>query len=125
MGDHEGRAAGEQALQPALDHPLGADVDGRRRLVEDQDARIGEQRPREGDELPLPEREPEAPLAELGVVAVLELADPGVGADGAAASSTSARVASGRANAMFSATVPAKRNPSCGTTPSWRRSERC
>jgi hypothetical protein len=26
---------------------------------------------------------------------------------------------------MFSATVPAKRNPSCGTMPSWRRSESC
>ena len=41
--------------------------------------------PGEGDQLPLAEREPEAPLAELGVVAVLELADPAVGADGAAA----------------------------------------
>ena len=35
-------------------------------------ARIGEQRPRERDELALTEREAEAALAELGVVAVLE-----------------------------------------------------
>ena len=34
--------------------------------------RVGEERPREGDELPLAEREPEAALAELRVVAVLE-----------------------------------------------------
>ena len=51
---------------------LGADVDRARRLVEDQDPRVGEQRPREGDELALAEREAEAALAELRVVAVLE-----------------------------------------------------
>ena len=70
--DHEGRAAREQRRSALLDPPLGADVDGRGRLVEDQDARVGEQRPREGDELALAEREPDAALAELGLVAVLE-----------------------------------------------------
>ena len=34
-------------------------------------------------------------------------------------------VASGLPNAMFSHTVPAKRKPSCGTTPSCRRSDDC
>src|SRR5581483_6132652 len=58
-----------------------ADVDGARRLVEDEDARVGEERPREGDELALAEREPEAALAELRVVAVLELLDELLGAD--------------------------------------------
>ena len=53
---------------------LGADVDRRRRLVEDQDPRVGEERAGERDELALAEREPRAALAELGVVAVLELA---------------------------------------------------
>src|SRR6266511_2026595 len=33
--------------------------------------------------------------------------------------------ASGFPNAMLSRTVPAKRKPSCGTTPSWRRSDSC
>src|SRR6267154_1266358 len=42
-----------------------------------------------------------------------------------AARTISSAVASGRPKAMFSATVPAKRNPSCGTTPSWRRSDEC
>ena len=40
-----------------LDHPLGAHVDVRRRLVEDQDPRLGEQRPREGDDLALAGRQ--------------------------------------------------------------------
>ena len=73
VGDDERGAAVQQAAQRALDLALGADVDRARRLVEDQDARVGEQRARERDELALPEREAEAALAELGVVAVLEL----------------------------------------------------
>ncbi len=110
----------------ALDLPLGADVDRARRLVEDQDARVGEQRARERDELALAEREPRAALAELRVVAVLEPRDELVRADGARPRRRSPRgVASGRPKAMFSRTVPAKRKPSCGTMPSWRRSDAC
>ena len=41
--DHEGGAAGEQAAESPLDLALGADVHGRRGLVEDQDARVGEE----------------------------------------------------------------------------------
>ena len=74
VGDDERRAAVQQAAQRALDLPLGADVDRARRLVEDQDPRVGEQRPCERDELPLAEREPRAALAELRLVAVLEAA---------------------------------------------------
>ena len=37
----------------------------------------------------------------------------------------SSAVASDLPNAMLCATVPAKRNPSCGTTPSWLRSDAC
>ncbi len=111
------------APQRALDRPLGADVDRARRLVEDQDARVGEERPRERDELALPEREARAALAELRLVAVLEPSTNSSAPTARAAATTSSRVASGRPNAMFSPTVPAKRNPSCGTMPSWRRSE--
>ena len=53
--DHERGAAGEERAQRALDLPLGADVDRRGRLVEDQDPRVGEQRARERDELALAE----------------------------------------------------------------------
>ena len=38
-----------------LDLPFRADVDRARRLVEDQDPRVGEQRAGERDELALPE----------------------------------------------------------------------
>src|SRR5215211_9378990 len=66
-----------------LDLPLGADVDARRRLVEEEDAGVGEKRAREGDQLALAERETPAALGHLGVVPVLELGDELVGADGA------------------------------------------
>src|SRR5262249_6786414 len=72
MGDDERGATVQQPAESAFDLLLGADVDRARRLVEDQDPWIGEQRTREGNELALTEREPEAALAELGLVAVLE-----------------------------------------------------
>src|SRR5205085_3439187 len=72
----------QQTAKRVLDLALGADVDGARRLVEDQDPRVGEQRARESDELALAEREPEAALAELGGVALLELRHEIVCADG-------------------------------------------
>ncbi len=81
VGDHERGAPVQQAAERALDLLLGTDVDRARRLVEDQDARVGEQCACERDELALAEREPEAALAELGVVPVLELGDELVGAD--------------------------------------------
>ena len=81
VGDDERRPAGEEPAQRPLDAPLGADVDARGRLVEDEDARVGEQRPGEGDELALAEREPAAALGDLRLVAVLELEDEVVGAD--------------------------------------------
>ena len=56
--DDERGPAVQQAAERVLDLPFGADVDRARRLVEDQDPRVGEQRPRERDELALAEREP-------------------------------------------------------------------
>ena len=116
----------EQAAQRALDLPLGADVDRARRLVEDQDARVGEERARERDQLPLAEREPRAALAELRLVAVLEPVDELVGADGPRRRDDllARRVRGGRRRCSR-ATVPAKRKPSCGTIPSCRRSDCC
>ena len=111
----------------ALDPPLGADVDRRGRLVEDEDARIGEQRARERDELPLAEREPDAALAELAsrsrprARAMKSSRADGLrgGHDLARGSRRAGRTRCSRA------TVPAKRKPSCGTMPSWRRSDSC
>ena len=68
--DDERCSSCQQVTQPSLDPALGTDVDGGRRLVEDQDVRIGEQRAGERDELPLAQREPEATLSELRVVSL-------------------------------------------------------
>jgi hypothetical protein len=81
MRDHEGGAAGEERAKRALDLALGTDVDRRGGLVEDQDARVGEKRPRERDELALAEREAAAALLQLCLVAVLEPDDEVVGTD--------------------------------------------
>src|SRR3712207_7503830 len=59
------RSPGEKGPERALDPPLGADVDARGRLVQDQDPRIGEESARERDELALAEREARAALPDL------------------------------------------------------------
>ena len=53
--------------RPGLDPALGVQVDVRRGLVEHEDARVGDQRAGEGDELALAGRELDAALADLGV----------------------------------------------------------
>src|SRR5215210_7410917 len=81
MRDDEGRPRAEEGPQRALDLPLRADVDRRRRFVEDEDARVGQEGAGEGDELTLAEREARPALAEVGVVAVFERLDERVRAD--------------------------------------------
>src|SRR6266516_2748083 len=66
VGDDDRRAPGEQPPQAGLDAPLGVQVDVRGRLVEDEDARVGDERARESDELTLAGRELDAALADLG-----------------------------------------------------------
>ena len=72
VGDDDRRAAREQPPQAGLDLGLGVDVDVRRRLVEDEDARVRDERARERDELALAGRELDAALADRRVVAVLQ-----------------------------------------------------
>ena len=79
--DHDRRAARQQRPQPSLDRGLGVHVDVRGRLVQHQDARVGDQRPRQRDQLPLPGRQPAAALADLGVVALGQRLDELVRAD--------------------------------------------
>src|SRR4051812_21440993 len=75
VGDDEGSSPGEQPAEGELDPSLGADVDARRRLVEDQNPRIREKRPCKGDELSLAERQAPSSFGHLGLVAVLESLD--------------------------------------------------
>src|SRR5205085_5646025 len=81
VGDDERRPSREEQAEGALDLALGADVDRRGRLVEDEDARVGEEGARERDELALAEREARAALLELGLVLVLQPRDELVRAD--------------------------------------------
>ena len=54
--DDEARPAGAQRGHRPLDQHLGAGVDRAGRLVEDQDRRVGQERPRDGDQLLLARR---------------------------------------------------------------------
>ena len=64
-----------QRAQAVLDQRLALAVEARRRLVEDQDSRVGEDRARDGDALPLSAGQLHAALADDRVVALLELLD--------------------------------------------------
>ena len=70
LGDDEGRAALHQLVQRLLDEELGLRVHARRGVVEDEDARVHEQRARDGDALLLAAGERHAALADPLVVAV-------------------------------------------------------
>src|SRR6185503_15772452 len=72
--DHEGRAAAPQARERVLDVALALAVEARGGLVEDQDARLGQQRARDRDALALAAGELDAALADDRVVALLEAA---------------------------------------------------
>ncbi len=69
-----------QAVERRLDGGLALRVDGRERLVEDEDRRVTEERAGDGDALALAAGEPHAPLADDGRVAVGEPLDERVGA---------------------------------------------
>jgi hypothetical protein len=54
--DDDRRPAVEQPVERGLDQDLGRTIDVRRRLVEDEDARIGQERTGDRDQLALPGR---------------------------------------------------------------------
>src|SRR5207253_10328517 len=64
VGDDERRASLSQRLQAVLDHRLALAVEARRRFVEDEDARVGENRARDRHALALAARQPDAALAD-------------------------------------------------------------
>src|SRR5690606_24756675 len=73
--DHEGGAAAAEVLESVPDEGLALGVEAGGGLVEDEDARIGDDGARDGDALALAAGELDAALADDGVVAVVEALD--------------------------------------------------
>ena len=110
----------QDRAQRPLHQALARDVQRRRRLVEDQHGRIGEERPANATSCRCPaDRRRRA--CRRRCRSRRAGGDELVGADGRAAASTSASVASGRPNRMLSATVPANRKFSWVTMTTARR----
>jgi len=75
MRDRDRRAALDEIVKCSLDLLLGLRVDARSRLVENQDARIDEERARDADPLPLAARESLSTFADETVVPVRKTQD--------------------------------------------------
>ena len=82
VGDDEGGAAAHDLLQRGPDAELGLDVDAAGGVVEDEDARVHHERPRDRDALALAAAEREAALTDDGLVALGERLDEVVGLRG-------------------------------------------
>src|SRR5215210_1888238 len=79
VGNDQGRLPGHEAIQGFLDLRLALDVETRHRLVQDQDGNVPDDGPRDSDPLALPAGEGVAPLADDGLVPILEVHDEVVG----------------------------------------------
>ncbi len=117
------RCAITSAVRPAwpaqrlLHHPLILRIERGGRFVEEQDRRITEDGAGNGNALALAARKRDAPLADAGFEALLELFREGQNSRlRCAACRTASSLASGRARRIFSEIVPAKITGSCGTT---------
>ena len=75
MGDDQHRAPLGDATHVVLDDALALIVDGARRLVEDEDAWVADQRAGNRDALALPVRQAGAALADDRVVSVRQAED--------------------------------------------------
>ena len=86
-----------QPLERELHHPLALGVERARRLVEQQDRAVGEDRARDREPLPLPAGQPHAALAEVAARSPRGSRSMNSAAYAAShAARTSASVASGR-----------------------------
>src|SRR5581483_151056 len=79
MGNQQRGASLQEAMDGLLDFVLGRAVDGAGRVVEHQDARVGQQGARDGDALALPARKGDAAFANQRIVAIFEAGDEGAG----------------------------------------------
>ena len=70
VGDHQGGAAGEEAFEGVLDEAFGLGVEGGGGFVEDEDGRVAQYGPGDGEALPLAAGEFAAPVTDVGTVAI-------------------------------------------------------
>jgi hypothetical protein len=80
---HHASTSFEQLTQRRLDQGLRASIYVTRCLVQDEDARVGQYRPGEGEELALALAQGSAALSQTGVVALWQGRDEVMSADGA------------------------------------------
>ncbi len=78
VGNHQAGAILHQLVQRFLDQQLGARVDGARRFVEDEDARVLEDHPSDGQQLAVTSAQGGAALSHLGLVSLGQALDEGV-----------------------------------------------
>ena len=79
VGDDKAGAAVQQPGKRLLDEQLGAGVHAAGCLVQDQQARVGEDGTRDGEELPLALTQVAALLRKLCLVAIRHAGDKGIG----------------------------------------------
>jgi len=75
MGDDHRRSSLFDRLHVLLDDFFRLVIQGRRRFVENQQARVGDQSPGNGDPLPLPPRQRGTAFADFGIVTSRQLGD--------------------------------------------------
>ena len=80
MGNDDQRPAGGDARNVGVDDRLAFGVEGARRLVEDEDARIDDQRPGDGQPLALPAGKVRRAFVDVGLVAARQPVDELLGA---------------------------------------------
>ena len=117
MGDDERRAAPHDLAQRLADAVLGLDVDARGGVVEDQDARVHDQRAGDGDALTLSAGQRQPALADDRLVAVGQGADERVGLGAPRGGAHLLVGRSGRPKRMFSEIVVENRKGSWSTIP--------
>jgi hypothetical protein len=72
VGNNKAGAAGEEFLQRMLDEAFGLWVDRAGGLVKDQDSRLGDHGPGNGNHLSLSATQTPAPFPDFGVIALRE-----------------------------------------------------
>ena len=118
--DDQGAVPGD-AQQIGVDDRLAVGIERAGRLVEDQNARIADQRARDRQPLALAARQVGRPLLDEGLVTARQLSMNSSAPASRAAVTISSKLASGLAAAIVSRIEPRNKKFSCSTTPRLER----